>query len=267
MKTKLLVLGLLVWVAVVWGQNKKASIEQLNLFTKTDKIRKEINGVKIKRDSTFIQPTLFWAQYDATRRGSMLYVDKNQRIRMLSENPPDAALQTITEITAKVKGLKGDVGEAEAAFNAQKTIAELGKRTAAVNMLRDALYRLNELYYATADEKKDIQQFIENLSNKKTSINIQVEGGKANINELSMFQPILDNNEITMLFTSIVNSTTEIAKEEAKVDIESEKTKQEEAKAEALKNQIITTALQKVEGNLSKEDLDKLLKEIVKTIK
>ena len=33
-------------------------------------------------------------------------------------------------------------------------------------MLRDALYRLNELYYATADEKKDIQQFIQNLSNK-----------------------------------------------------------------------------------------------------
>ncbi|AQX84730.1 hypothetical protein I6H88_17485 [Elizabethkingia bruuniana] len=267
MKTKLLVLVLLGWVATAWGQNRKASIKQLNLFTRTEKVRTEKAGVKIEKDSTFIQPTLFWAQYDTTRRGSMLYVDKNQRIRMLSENPPDAALQTITEITAKVKGLKGDIGEAEAAFKAQKSIAELGKRTAAVNMLRDALYRLNELYYATADEKKDIQQFIQNLSNKNASINIQMEGEKANINELSMFQTTLASSEITKLFTSIIGSTEEIAKEEAKVDLESEKTKQEEAKAEILKNQIIMTALQKVEGNLSKEDLDKLLKEIVKTIK
>ena len=45
---------------------------------------------------------------------------------MLSENPPDAALQTITEITAKVKGLKGDIGEAEAAFKAQKVLPNSG---------------------------------------------------------------------------------------------------------------------------------------------
>ncbi|MBP2616796.1 hypothetical protein [Chryseobacterium jejuense] len=246
MKTKILLLFLL-WASIVLGQ-RKASIEQFQLF---------------KSQDNKIEPTLFWAQYDATRRGSMLYVDQNQRIRMLSENPPDAAMETIMGITAKVKGLQGDVGEAEAAFNAQKSVADLAKRTAAVNMLRDALYRLNELYYATADEKKDIIQMLQDFKNSSITPN---EKG-IDINSLSVFQPSMSSNDIKSLFDKVITSTKEIAVAEASVDFEAEKSKQEQAKAASIKLNIINLALQKVEGNMSKEEIAKYIKEIEQQIK
>lgn len=249
MKTKILLLFIL-WASVVLGQ-RKASIEQLQLFK--------------NKDTSIIEPTLFWAQYDATRRGSMLYVDKNQRIRMLSENPPDAAMETIMGITAKVKGLQGDIGEAEAAFNAQKSIADLAKRTAAVNMLRDALYRLNELYYATADEKKDIIQMLQDFKSK--NINITTNGKAIDINSLSIFQQSMSGEDIKCLFDQVIKSTKEIALAEASTDFEAEKTKQEQAKAASIKLNIINLALQKVEGNLSKEEIAKYIKDIEQQIK
>lgn len=247
MKTKILLLFILL-AGTVSGQ-RKASIEQLQLFK--------------DRGTSAIEPTLFWAQYDATRRGSMLYVDKNQRIRMLSENPPDAAMETIMGITAKVKGLQGDVGEAEAAFNSQKSVADLAKRTAAVNMLRDALYRLNELYYATADEKKDIIQMLQDSKN----INITTNGKEIDINSLSVFQPSMSSDDIKSLFDKVITSTKDIAVAEASVDIEAEKSKQEQAKAASIKLNIINLALQKVEGNMSKEEIAKYIKEIEQQIK
>jgi hypothetical protein len=247
MKTKILLLFILL-AGTVSGQ-RKASIEQLQLFK--------------DRGTSAIEPTLFWAQYDATRRGSMLYVDKNQRIRMLSENPPDAAMETIMGITAKVKGLQGDVGEAEAAFNSQKSVADLAKRTAAVNMLRDALYRLNELYYATADEKKDIIQMLQDSKN----INITTNGKEIDINSLSVFQPSMSSDDIKSLFDKVITSTKDIAVAEASVDVEAEKSKQEQAKAASIKLNIINLALQKVEGNMSKEEIAKYIKEIEQQIK
>lgn len=247
MKTKILLLFILL-AGTVSGQ-RKASIEQLQLFK--------------DRGTSAIEPTLFWAQYDATRRGSMLYVDKNQRIRMLSENPPDAAMETIMGITAKVKGLQGDVGEAEAAFNSQKSVADLAKRTAAVNMLRDALYRLNELYYATADEKKDIIQMLQDSKN----INITTNGKEIDINSLSVFQPSMSSDDIKSLFDKVITSTKDIAVAEASVDVEAEKSKQEQAKAASIKLNIINLALQKVVGNMSKEEIAKYIKEIEQQIK
>jgi len=256
MKTKILILlPFLLLTGMVWGQHKKASITQLRMFTD-------------KKDS--LQPTLFWAQYDATRRGSMLYIDKNQRVRMLSENPPDAAIQSITEITAKVSGLKGDVGEAEAAFKAQKSIAELGKRTAAVNMLRDALYRLNELYYATADEKKEMIQLLKDFNKEKTEKNTTTE--RVEISSLPLFQTSIGNDDLKELFTEVIESVKDIAIEEAKTDIfkyhadkaeyeaSSKKSEEEIKKYEAL-----ILLIQKTDGNLTKEEADKYLKEIIKT--
>lgn len=250
MKNYLIMIFLFSWIGVAWGQ-KKATLERLQLFK--------------DKSSNKIEPTLFWAQYDATRRGSMLYVDENQRVRVLAENPPDAAIESILAITANVKGLKGDVGEAEAAFNSQKSIADLAKRTAAVNMLRDALYRLNELYYATADEKKDILETLRGFENK--DITKQVNGKTVDISSLPVFQQSLTSSDIKYLFEKVICSTKEIAVEEAKVDLEIEKTKQEQSKEGAIRLNNLNLVLQKVEGTMSKDEMVKFIKEIEKEIK
>jgi len=101
--------------------------------------------------------TLTWAHYDASKRGSMTCVDPDGNVRILAENPPDVAIQSITDISAKVGEIKG-VGSVDAALKTQRSIAELGKRTVAVNMMRDALYRLNEMYYSSVDRTNKLLQ-------------------------------------------------------------------------------------------------------------
>ena len=272
MKTKLIVLlPFLLLGGVVWGQNKKASIKRLKLFQNTDKIQRDIKGNIEKKDSTALQPTLFWAQYDATRRGSMLYIDKNQRVRTLSENPPDAAIQSITDITAKIKGLKGDVGEAEAAFKAQKSIAEMGKRTAAVNMLRDALYRLNELYYATADEKKDILELLKDYDvNKINALN----NLPTTTSSTTLLKTNVSDSDLNKLFEKIIESVKHIAIQEAQTDVH--KYQADKAEYEALTKkaelgikeyETWLSIIQKIEGNLTKEAADEYLKKLIKQTK
>ncbi|NML57918.1 hypothetical protein [Chryseobacterium cheonjiense] len=85
--------------------------------------------------------------YDATRRGAVISLDANGKIsKILSEVQPDAAIATTTDITSKLTGkLKtGDSVSAEQITKIAETLSKLGERTAPVNMLRDALYRLEE---------------------------------------------------------------------------------------------------------------------------
>lgn len=85
--------------------------------------------------------------YDATRRGAVISLDNNGKIdKILSEVQPDAAIATTTDITSKLTGkLKtGDSVSAEQITKIAETLSKLGERTAPVNMLRDALYRLEE---------------------------------------------------------------------------------------------------------------------------
>ena len=85
--------------------------------------------------------------YDATRRGAVISLDSTGKIdKILSEVQPDAAIATTTDITSKLTGkLKtGDSVSAEQITKIAETLSKLGERTAPVNMLRDALYRLEE---------------------------------------------------------------------------------------------------------------------------
>ncbi len=85
--------------------------------------------------------------YDAMRRGSILSIDKNGDIdKILSEVQPDAAIATTTDITSKLMGelSSGDSVSAEQMTKITESLSKLGERTAPVNMLRDALYRLEE---------------------------------------------------------------------------------------------------------------------------
>lgn len=61
---------------------------------------------------------------------------------VLAEVTPDAAVQKSLDLLGKAKVL--DKVDAETQLKTASTIAQLGQRTANVNMLRDALYRIAE---------------------------------------------------------------------------------------------------------------------------
>lgn len=87
---------------------------------------------------------LHHVSYDASKRGSLIFKDeKTGNIILISEPPPDVATKLATELKANAN--INDKASAELYLNTTKTIAELGKRTASVNILRDALYKLSEM--------------------------------------------------------------------------------------------------------------------------
>jgi hypothetical protein len=88
---------------------------------------------------------IYWFDYDASRRGALLYkfdpdeMDKNPRpIRYCAEPTPDVALSLINEL--KLSQPEG--AEASASFNT--SVVKLAERTQMVQFLREALYRLCE---------------------------------------------------------------------------------------------------------------------------
>lgn len=96
----------------------------------------ELNGVPLRVD------------YDATRRG-VYFVPRPKKdgespsYYLVTEPPPDVALGVIADITAKVKT---DSMDAEASAKFSEQVIELGKRTQAVMVLREGLFRLQEGY-------------------------------------------------------------------------------------------------------------------------
>ncbi|WP_294301738.1 hypothetical protein [uncultured Chryseobacterium sp.] len=85
--------------------------------------------------------------YDAMRRGSMISINEKGRIdKVLSEVQPDAAIATTREVTTRLmaKLKSGDSVSGENITKITETLSKLGERTAPVNMLRDALYRMEE---------------------------------------------------------------------------------------------------------------------------
>lgn len=203
-----------------------------------------------------IQPTLFWAHYDATQRGSMLYVGRDKKVRVLAENPPDAAIQSIVKIGAELKGVKG-IEDAELAFETQRNIAELGKRTAAVNMLRDALYRLNELYYANQDAE-------EALRNKLLDKDFLV---------FQKYHKTLDSitnsSKISFsdLFTKVIESAKEISTNESTASqvLAKAESKASIAKSEALKLKVklLQDIYDKIKETTDEEEAKKIFNKII----
>lgn len=90
--------------------------------------------------------TAHHVSYDASRRGSIIFKGKDNNTIMLSEPPPDIATKLATDLGAKVN-VTNQV-DASLYMSTAKEIASLGKRTASVNMLRDALYKLSEMRMA-----------------------------------------------------------------------------------------------------------------------
>ena len=213
------------------------------------------------------QGTLFWAQYDASKRGSMVFVDPDNNVRVLSENPPDVAMQTITELSTKIKGT-GEISEVEAILKTQQSIAELGKRTAAVNMLRDALYRLNEMYYSARDEKKELLKthradYFQLLTDNNLSDTSKIEAS-------SFFSPTISDDDIKELFIKVIDNTKEISIEESQssVSVEESRSKAIIANTKLKEQQFkaLMLVFDATKDQMTEKEKKELLKEIL-TIK
>lgn len=124
------------------------------VFTSCKSINQSRKSAGISRQSLYstiktinneekMLPTLFWAHYDATQRGGIYLVNPDGKVKVISENPPDAVLNSSIEILAKSK--VGDKVDAGLKLSAIKSIAELGKRNSANYMIRDLAFRLEAL--------------------------------------------------------------------------------------------------------------------------
>lgn len=232
--------------------NNKAGIIRMPQYTNCDSVGKNCKD----------QGTFMWSYYDATKRGSMMYLDPQGRVRVLAENPPDAAIQSITNITANAN-VDGKV-DASLAFSTAQSIAELGKRTAGVNMLRDALYRLNELYYATKDEKADI---LDKLLSNKNDIDNFIKLQKTNLDFKSLTKTTISEDSITSIFKKIIDNAKDINMEEAKASvlIEASKSKSsiEKYKKEIAQLKYKKDVFEKIKDSLTKKELKKYLDELL----
>lgn len=139
---------------------KSAGISRQQLYTAKDE----------KTGKTL--PTLFWSHYDATQRGGVYLVNANGTVRVISENPPDVAINSTIDVLAKAKA--GDKVDAAAKFSAVKAVAELGQRNAGNYMIRDLAFRI-EAMKNNLDEKpidKSIFKIYEKLIQSAEKITI-----------------------------------------------------------------------------------------------
>ena len=102
--------------------------------------------------------------FDATSRASVIHLyndEKNgEQIRVISEVPPDAIVSSTIELLAKISSQQGaETISAEGQVKIAEAVSQLGKRTAAVNILRDALYRLQEMRGNQAITENDAKLF------------------------------------------------------------------------------------------------------------
>ncbi len=87
------------------------------------------------------QNEIYMVSNDALRRGSY-FIKHNNKIRFISEPPPDAVIAVTREFANKIdyNKLNNDLK-----VKITESLSTLGERTVAVNILRDALYKLTEI--------------------------------------------------------------------------------------------------------------------------
>lgn len=178
--------------------------------------------------------TFYYAYTDATRRGSVMFIDRCGQSHILSESSPDAANEKQLVVNAKVKVM--NYAEAEAFSNSLNKIQELGKRNAAVNIIRDQLYKLNELVNNTSyfnckdsvllDAKNEVVYDIEYYKNGKE------KSKTARVNRTIWSGSLINEDSIAMLYKTAFNNIKEIAIAESRAEDSIYIRKTEFAKAE-----------------------------------
>lgn len=107
-----------------------------NKMTKSSGLKPE----KLTPNSHYIVPL------DATLRSNLIWTDSTGQFHVLSEVSPDAAVTNVTNLTSKLTASLsgGEKLSAEQVTQISQNLTQLGQRTVAVSILRDALYRLEE---------------------------------------------------------------------------------------------------------------------------
>lgn len=80
--------------------------------------------------------------FDASRRGGFL-VGSNGNFQLVLEPAPDVAVASVVEFITKAK--VKEALDAEQTTRVTESLTELGKRTSSVMLLRESLFRLNQL--------------------------------------------------------------------------------------------------------------------------
>ena len=115
--------------------------------------KKSSNGsASVIRGTQFSQQgSLFFSYYDATKRSSLTYITPQGQPRILAENNPDAAASRAFDLISKLNLSHAgrDSLTASNQLNIAKTIVQLTQKSPTDIFVRDALYRLNEMYLNT----------------------------------------------------------------------------------------------------------------------
>ncbi len=200
----LLVLILLIGCKSINETRKSAGISKQSLYinesTKKDKTEPSI----------VFQPTLFWSHYDASQRAGLYLVtpqsDGTMKINIISENPPDAALNSTIETLAKVK--VGDKVDAGAKFSTIKSVTELGQRNAANYMIRDFAFRIEALQNNGGKIDDKILELYKTLIKTAENISIAEVNSNNNKNKLETIQEL----------SKMINFTKDSAYNKLKLD-------------------------------------------------
>ena len=100
-------------------------------------------GCAVFEGSTSSEPidtsTAHWFEYNSDRRAGFLIPKTQKGVYVLSEPSPDTASAATLKVAAKA----AEKGEVDVEF--AKQVVQLGKRTQAVMLLREAMYRLSEM--------------------------------------------------------------------------------------------------------------------------
>lgn len=118
---------------------------------------KTTKGIKslgtFKPDAAGNRPTsVHWAYMDSNIRQSVIVVNKNGEAYIVSEPSPDTAVKATMDLASQLK--YEDSVDAELKLKYATEVAQLGKRTVATTVLRDALYKMSELR-AAGNELKE----------------------------------------------------------------------------------------------------------------
>jgi Mrp family chromosome partitioning ATPase len=107
-----------------------------------------------------------WFEYNAERRGGFMIPkgEGTSKVYILSEPSPDAASTATLKLAAKA----AEQGEIDTEF--AKDVVQLGQRTQAVMLLREAMYRLSEMNQNTALTEAQVSALYDKVLNAASQI-------------------------------------------------------------------------------------------------
>lgn len=195
-----------------FNSNATSSISRVSLYTNEGKVA----------------PNVLWSQFDATKRGSLIAVlpeDSKINVRVLAENTPDMAVESVKDITGSInyEGV-----EISSAVKLTKNIAQI-QRSSTTQSLLAISYKISEMLNNDGSINADAKYLYEEL----------IKGA---------------------ITTS--DNDAKIAQAEADAVSASETTKVEQAKAEIEKYKSLQSIIEKTEGSLTKEEVQIFLEKL-----